>query len=455
MDPKVTIHLTSYNHEPYLKAAIDSVLAQTFTDYELVITDDCSTDNSRDIIRSYDDPRIIKEFPDVRYMRKHGERVIKNARGKYVAVHHSDDVWLPDKLEKQVAFLDSHTEVGAVFSHARTIGPDGSFIKHPVEAIFRQPNRSRHQWLRFFFCHGNALCHPSVLMRKGLAIKHFPSYGLTGIPDLYKWISLCLENEIHILQEPLVYFRVHPGADSEGGNSARNIVRFAVEIGWIIRLFKRLKTLEDWLAVFPEAQGYVVNGTFDPDFVLAQMCLNTTNCQPEAIRLFGIHLLLDIMDNQEKREQIEKLYGFTTPRMGELSTSADLFNLLSKDNEIHQASVVLDFGYEQGSKKIIPCLLHPDPFGNYTLSFDFTHQMRNNPHKILRAIRFLPSSRPCMHALVKADLDGQEIRFIPTNRAGTTRSYDVFDTAPIYLCPRSPAPRARRLNLQGQILNRS
>ncbi|MBR3745689.1 MAG: glycosyltransferase family 2 protein, partial [Selenomonadaceae bacterium] len=107
--PKVSVILTSYNHAAYISAAIESVLNQTFTDFELLIVDDGSTDNSREIIKQYNDPRI-KFFL---YEKNRGpviaiDDALKSAHGKYIAVHHSDDLWTLDKLARQVEFLDTH-----------------------------------------------------------------------------------------------------------------------------------------------------------------------------------------------------------------------------------------------------------------------------------------------------------------------------------------------------------
>ena len=92
-NPKVSVILTSYNHAAYLAAAIDSVLNQTFADFELLIVDDGSTDSSREIIKRFNDPRI-KTFL---YTENRGPVIairdaVNSARGKYIAVHHSDDL---------------------------------------------------------------------------------------------------------------------------------------------------------------------------------------------------------------------------------------------------------------------------------------------------------------------------------------------------------------------------
>ena len=146
-NPKVSVILTSYNHEKFLRESIDGVLNQTFKDYELIICDDASTDHSWDIICSYDDSRIISYRNNINIVRGNLNNMIEQvAHGEYIAIHHSDDAWEPTKLEKQVHFLDTHPTIGAVFTNAHLIGENGDSLNdssHFLYNIFDQPNRDR------------------------------------------------------------------------------------------------------------------------------------------------------------------------------------------------------------------------------------------------------------------------------------------------------------------------
>ncbi|MBO4779210.1 MAG: glycosyltransferase family 2 protein, partial [Selenomonadaceae bacterium] len=154
--PTVSIILTSYNHAAYIAAAINSALNQTFADFELLIVDDGSTDNSRDIIKTFCDRRI-KTFL---YELNRGPadsifEAMQSARGKYIAVHHSDDLWAADKLERQVKFLETNPNYAACFTWVEFIDERGNTYT-PAEhdfyrKIFEQPNRSRAEWLNYFF----------------------------------------------------------------------------------------------------------------------------------------------------------------------------------------------------------------------------------------------------------------------------------------------------------------
>lgn len=114
-NPQVSILMPVHNTAPYLREAMDSMLSQTFTDFELIVLDDCSPDNAEEILDTYDDPRIV---------RYRGERNvglanvlnvgIEMARGKYIARMDSDDISLPNRLQVQVDYLEAHPEIDLV-----------------------------------------------------------------------------------------------------------------------------------------------------------------------------------------------------------------------------------------------------------------------------------------------------------------------------------------------------
>lgn len=446
MTPKVTVHFTSYNQARFLRQSIDSVLNQTFSDFEFVITDDCSTDESREIIRSYTDPRIVVDFPDKRYMRQHGDTVTQMAKGEYVAIQHSDDVWLPEKLAKQVAFLDRNQEYGAIFSHAHIINEQGEQITHQLQEAFTQPNRNRFEWLRFFFFNGNALCHPSVLMRKNVAVECFPNYALTGLPDLYKWIKLCLQQyELHILQEPLVQFRYYQDLRSEGANSRTNRNRFFTECQWFLRLYRTIGPLEAWLKVFPEANGFIVNGECDTDFVLAQMCLQSIMAT-SAYSNFALLLLFELMENKETRERLERLYNFTTLELAELTKTVVIFPQDSPTCPPTVGMLLLDFGDGFELEKALHANIYPAATGEYTVQFNMTLPMLENKRRPLKKILYFPRLKNMeRHRVISGEIDGVSIQL---HAVSLDTSLEQGSLSPIHIAI-PPEPRGRTVRISG------
>ncbi len=109
--PTVSIFMATYNHEALVREAIDSVLAQDFKDYELIIGDDCSSDATWSIVEDYQHshPQHIKAFRNDTNLGPAGNfsKILRKCQGKYVAFHAGDDVWLPDKLSAQVALMEA------------------------------------------------------------------------------------------------------------------------------------------------------------------------------------------------------------------------------------------------------------------------------------------------------------------------------------------------------------
>ncbi len=130
--PMVSVCMPSYNHARFLPAALESILGQTFRDFELIVVDDGSTDNSLEILQSY-----ARKYPEIMRVFTHPGRRnlgpsatenlgIKEARGVYWCGNDSDDISYPDRLERQVAFLESHPDIGWIYGVNDFIDKDGT-----------------------------------------------------------------------------------------------------------------------------------------------------------------------------------------------------------------------------------------------------------------------------------------------------------------------------------------
>ncbi len=208
--PLVSVVMSSYNHRAFVAEAVQSVLRQTFADFEFIISDDHSTDGTDEVIRGFSDSRIIALYQAENTYCLNAQ-LYDMSVGKYIAIIHSDDVWMPKKLEKQVAYLESHPDCAACFTHAALIDEQGNpEVKFDMrENIFLQPNRTQAEWLRYFFTKSNCLCHPSVLIRRDFLIQLGRNRALRQLQDFDKWIRLVKQAPIAILQEDLTLHRRH------------------------------------------------------------------------------------------------------------------------------------------------------------------------------------------------------------------------------------------------------
>src|SRR3954451_12937994 len=222
--PLVSVLIPSYQHEKYIGEAIESVLAQTFSNIEVVIVDDASSDSSASIVRSYRDSRIVfRELYENIGACQAMNVGISMCRGQYIAVCNSDDKWVADKLQKQLHVFSCGTNIAAVFSDVEWIDDEGACLGDCYAGVFRQANRSRFRWMRDLLESGNRLCHPSVLIRRDV----YEKVGLYNnfyrqLPDLDMWVRVLEHFDIFVMPERLVKFRVHPNNTSRPTPSVSN-----------------------------------------------------------------------------------------------------------------------------------------------------------------------------------------------------------------------------------------
>lgn len=197
--PKVSVILPVYNCEQYIFETIQSVLNQTFTDFELLIVDDCSTDKTVAIIKEFDDDRIqltLKEkntgYTDsLNY-------AISIAKGQYIARMDGDDICVSSRFEKQVAFLDANPNIILCGSAIQIIGTN-TVLRHP----------SNHEAIKVKLCFGTSFYHPSVMGRVEVFQANPYDKKYEPAEDYDLWTRLVFQGELANLEEVLLMYRVH------------------------------------------------------------------------------------------------------------------------------------------------------------------------------------------------------------------------------------------------------
>ncbi|MEN3929495.1 glycosyltransferase [Microvirga sp. W0021] len=258
--PKVSVIMPTYNHASFVREAIDSVLAQENVDFEFLIEDDGSQDNTVSVVEAVKDPRIIffsnKQNSGACTVTN---SLISRAEGEYIALINSDDKWLPNKLMAQVRLLDEQPNLGAVFGRASFIDVQSNVIPNedlPFGSIFEQPNRSSALWLRHFFQYGNCLCHPTIMIRKECYHK-LGAYNnrFRQLPDFEMWVRLLKHYDIHIIDEVLIQFRIMPGenasSQTEANHSRTLNEHFLIANQFFNEINKKLfiEGFSDWLII--------------------------------------------------------------------------------------------------------------------------------------------------------------------------------------------------------------
>lgn len=204
--PKVSVVVPTFRRAGLLKETVDSILAQTFADFELIIVDNMSEDGTEEYVAGIGDARV-------RYFRNPNGGVIavnrnygiRRARGQYVALCDDDDLWVPEKLAKQVAVLDGAPRVALCYTNALCFGADGVERTWMVKKkVFK--NHHRHLLI------GNVIPNSSVLMRKeaidavGLFLE---SPEFVAVEDFDAWLKMSREHEFAYIDEALLLYRVH------------------------------------------------------------------------------------------------------------------------------------------------------------------------------------------------------------------------------------------------------
>lgn len=222
---RVTVFVPVFNAEKFLAETIESVLNQTFTDFELLAVDDGSTDRSIEILESFGDRRIRISRNDRNrgrsYTRNQG---IELARCEYLSVLDSDDLCEPDRLERQVEFLDAHPDIVAVGSSATYIDESGN-----VAYICKVPTSSEEIHQRIF--QSNCFVHSSVTFRRQVLI-NIGGYNpeLQQAEDYELFLRLSAHHRLANIEEPLIRYRVHPDQVSQRELSSQRVLADRVRV---------------------------------------------------------------------------------------------------------------------------------------------------------------------------------------------------------------------------------
>jgi len=226
--PKVSVIIPAYNCASFVNETIDSILNQTYQDFEIILVDDGSTDNTKEVVRKYGDK--IKYL----YQQNSGVSAARNkgigvSRGKYIAFLDHDDLWLPERLEKQVKFLDENPEVPLVFSDSYCTDWAGSILERSFEE--RSPHRGS-IFNELFI--KNFIPTQTVLVRKEIfnIVGNF-NPQLKVVQDYDLWLRIAERFQIDYINQPLAKHRVHEGSFSKYNVDIWAYETFSITNRWL------------------------------------------------------------------------------------------------------------------------------------------------------------------------------------------------------------------------------
>jgi hypothetical protein len=205
--PRVSVIMAVHNGERYVRESVDSVLSQSFADFELLVVDDASTDSTTEILAQYHDERLRvlhNEVDSERCVSRN--RALREARGEYAAILDPDDVALPQRLERQVAFMDAHPAVTVSGSYYQR------YESGEIMTLLLEDAAIRAQMLFH-----SPLAHPTVIMRRAPVLSLTSGYDPASpyAEDYNLWAGLAAHRDVVFANVPeaLIRYRVYPGKD--------------------------------------------------------------------------------------------------------------------------------------------------------------------------------------------------------------------------------------------------
>ena len=355
--PLVSVILPAYNHENFVGEAIESVLNQTFVDFELLIADDCSNDRTADVIRKYNDSRIKTYFFNVNRGAAENHRfLIENATGKYIALINSDDVWLSNRLKEQVEFMESHDDYGACFSWASFIDENNNEIMKDNK-IFMQPNRTQGQWLAHFFLNGNCICHPSMLIKKEV-YENIGVYNpfMRQLPDFDMWVRVVKKYNINIIQKVLVLHRrfIDGGGENTSAPIVSNSIRDVMESYYILNHF--FDEISDDIFIEGFQKYFRKKDAASKDELICEkffLLLDGKYYMPKINKMASIMFLIS-NSSKNVKDTLKKVYKYDEKNFFFLSSQVDLIGIMPKDNQYSDSLEFDIVGYIKNNR--IKCM---------------------------------------------------------------------------------------------------
>lgn len=220
MNPTISVVMPVYNGERFLREAIESILKQTYSDFEFIIINDGSTDKTDEIVRSYNDPRIVYIKNDKNLgLSKSFNTGIDAARGKYIARMDADDVCAPKRFERQLQFLERRPGVDIVGSNLR-------FIDEKSRPLSNFKRQADHIDIKFSSLFSTPMMHPTIMGKTSVFKTHHYNEALSNSEDYELWSRLLFKTDTHFanIHEPLLFYRTYPNSFTQTLNLDKRIV---------------------------------------------------------------------------------------------------------------------------------------------------------------------------------------------------------------------------------------
>lgn len=336
-EPLVSVLMVNCNHADTIGQALESVLAQTVTDLQVIVVDDGSTDDSCRVVEAIAarDPRVeLHRLERNVHICRATNFGFSKVRGEWLARIDSDDLWYPTRLERQMAALREHPGIDVCFSWADWIDERGELINDLAGDLMSLTDvtlSTQREWLRRFYYHGNCLLHSSVLMRSAV-MRETGGFELTyrQLHDFDYWVRIAKRRNLLVVPERLIAMRRFVGARDQGRNASEesedNVTRtFNEYLDIRAHLFD---DLPDQVFVDAFGEDFVRGDSRTPDELACERALLL--CRPQLewdvpVAPAGLRALKALLAQERTRRLLEERYDFPVQRFYALTT-AHLYN---------------------------------------------------------------------------------------------------------------------------------
>ncbi|WP_285818286.1 glycosyltransferase family 2 protein [Helicobacter bilis] len=309
MNPKISILTPSFNHEKFVGLFIESVLKQTLEDFELIIVDDCSSDNNVNEILKFKDSRIkLIQHPYNQGINAGINTAFENANGEYLVFCASDDMLTPNALEVIYKAFSENPSIKAIYPSLIKIDENGVKDK---ERFGESENKTRVEHLYDLFMRGNYLTSPGMAMKTTdfKEILYPLDIAMCNQQDTQMHIKILLNGEIKILDDILVMYRFDPKTSNVSARTDKAIKRENMEIEWLMDTFLAMKDIDLLQKIFAkEIAKLGINPQEDMiEYFLGRMALLSPI---ETRQVWGYHKIMESYSTKESAKRLKDMYDF-------------------------------------------------------------------------------------------------------------------------------------------------
>lgn len=332
MAPKISIISPSRNNGPYVGAFIESILAQTEQDFELVMVDDASTDDNLKVIESYKDPRIkVFRHPYHQGLNAGINHAIEQCTAPIIAKIDSDDMAEPDYIERVLQAFKDNPAAGSVYVSLCCIDENNN----PLPRKFNLDiNMDRQACLRTIFFVKNCLTSPGMAFKKDIIEPYLPlAVSVLQYTDSFMHVPLLLHNETVLLSEYLIKYRRQSFKSAKNISARSSAVqkRATLEVQYQMDNYLHIenaKLLKDIFGNHAVLQKFPPEDTTIP-FVLGMLALTSAK-QPK--KIWGYRQVARFIDNPDNFDLVNKLYGFNFAQFINLINESDIEIIVNKSS---------------------------------------------------------------------------------------------------------------------------